>query len=179
MSDVIVRRCEPEDYKAVYRVYSSPNAMAGTIGVPFSSAQEVRDELARETVGSFPLVACAGDEVVGQLTLTVYMNPRTRHSGHFGIAVRDDWQGKGVGTALMEVCLDLADNWLNLSRLDLRVYVDNAPAIALYEKFGFEIEGTHKRFAYRNGEYVDAHVMARLRRWSGDGLRLRNGGITQ
>jgi putative acetyltransferase len=47
--------------------------------------------------------------------------------------------------------------------LDLRVYVDNAPAIALYEKFGFEIEGTHRCFAYRDGEYVDAHVMARLR----------------
>jgi len=63
----------------------------------------------------------------------------------------------------MGACLDLADNWLSLTRLDLRVYVDNAPAIALYEKFGFEIEGTHRRFALRNGEYVDAHVMARLR----------------
>jgi L-phenylalanine/L-methionine N-acetyltransferase len=137
--------------------------MAGTIGVPFSSAQEVREELSRERDGSFPLVACVEGEVVGQLTLSVYMNPRTRHSGHFGIAVRDDWQGRGVGTALMEACLDLADNWLNLSRLDLRVYVDNAPAIALYEKCGFEIEETHKRFAYRNGEYVDAHFMARVR----------------
>jgi putative acetyltransferase len=163
LSDLTVRRCEPEDYQGVYRVYSSPKAMAGTIGVPFSSPQEVRDELARETDGSFPLVACVGNDVVGQLTLSVYMNPRTRHSGHFGIAVRDDWQGRGVGAALMEACLDLADNWLNLSRLDLRVYVDNAPAIALYEKFGFEKEGTHRRFAYRGGAYVDAYVMARLR----------------
>ena len=163
MRDLTVRRCEPEDFEAVYRVYSSPKAMAGTIGVPYSSAREVREELARETDGSFPLVACAGEEVVGQLTLSVYMSPRTRHSGHFGIAVRDDWQGRGVGTALIEAGLDLADNWLNLSRLDLRVYVDNAPAIALYEKFGFEVEGTHKRFAYRDGAYVDAYVMARLR----------------
>jgi putative acetyltransferase len=41
--------------------------------------------------------------------------------------------------------------------------VDNASAIALYKKFGFEIEGTHKRFAYYDGEYVDAHIMARPR----------------
>ena len=63
----------------------------------------------------------------------------------------------------MEACLDLADNRLGLTRLDLRVYVDIAQAISLYKKFGFEIEGTHKRIAYRNGEYVDAHIIARLR----------------
>jgi putative acetyltransferase len=41
--------------------------------------------------------------------------------------------------------------------------VDNAAGIALYEKFGFEIEGTHRRFAFRDGEYVDAYSMARLK----------------
>ena len=64
---------------------------------------------------------------------------------------------------MTETCVDLADNWLGLTRLDFRVYVDNASAIVLYEKFGFEIEGSHKRFAYRDGEYVDVHIMARLR----------------
>jgi L-phenylalanine/L-methionine N-acetyltransferase len=161
--DLVVRGCEPEDYKAVHLIYSSPRAMAETLGVPFSSERAWREELAGQRDDNFSLVACVRGEVVGHLALSVYMNPRTRHSGHFGIAVRDDWQGKGIGTALMEACLDLTDNWLNLARLDLRVYVDNAPAIALYEKFGFEIEGTHRRFAWRNGEYVDARVMARLR----------------
>ncbi len=79
------------------------------------------------------------------------------------MAVRDDWQGRGVGTALMEAALDLADNWLGLTRVELTVYTDNAAGIALYEKFGFEIEGTHRRHAFRNGEYVDAYSMARLR----------------
>jgi putative acetyltransferase len=163
LSDLLVRRCEPEDYKVVHLVYTSPRAMAETLGVPYSSEEAWREELTRERDDNFSIVACVQGEVVGHLALSVYMNPRARYSGHFGIAVRDDWQGKGVGTRLMEACVDLADNWLNLTRLDLRVYTDNAPAIALYAKFGFEIEGTHRRFAYRNGEYVDAHVMARLR----------------
>jgi putative acetyltransferase len=61
----------------------------------------------------------------------------------------------------MEAALDLADNWLNLTRIELSVYTDNQIGIALYEKFGFEIEGTHRRYASRSGEYVDAHSMAR------------------
>ena len=39
----------------------------------------------------------------------------------------------------------------------------NAIGIALYEKFGFEREGTHRRYAFRDGEYVDAYSMARIR----------------
>ena len=58
--------------------------------------------------------------------------------------------------------LDLADNWLGVIRVDLKVYTDNEAGIALYEKFGFEIEGTHRRDAFRNGEYVDTYSMARL-----------------
>jgi putative acetyltransferase len=38
----------------------------------------------------------------------------------------------------------------------------NTAGIALYEKFRFEIEGTHRRFTFRGGEYVDASSMARL-----------------
>jgi ribosomal protein S18 acetylase RimI-like enzyme len=39
----------------------------------------------------------------------------------------------------------------------------NEIGIALYEKFGFEIEGTHRRYAFRDGEYADAYSMARVR----------------
>lgn len=77
--------------------------------------------------------------------------------------MRDDWQGKGVGSALMQAMIDLADKWLNLTRLELTVYTDNEAGIALYKKFGFEIEGTHRKFAFRDGEFVDAYAMARVR----------------
>ena len=163
MRGISIRHSEPEDYRAVHRVYSSPRAMAQTLGLPFSSERAWREKLAERRDEEVSLVACVEGEVVGHLVLMVYANPRTRHAGHLGIAVRDDWQGRRVGTELMKACVDLADNWLNLARLDLRVYVDNAPAIALYEKFGFAIEGTHRRFAFRDGGYVDAHVMARLK----------------
>jgi putative acetyltransferase len=47
--------------------------------------------------------------------------------------------------------------------VELTVYVDNAPAVRLYEKFGFQIEGTLVAYARRGGSLVDAYCMARLR----------------
>jgi putative acetyltransferase len=98
--------------------------------------------------------------VAGQLAPQTFPNrPRRRHVGQIGMAVRDDWQGKGVGTALVKAKIDWADNWLNLTRLELEVFVDNTPAIRPYEKFGFVIEGTKVDFAFRDGQYVDAYII--------------------
>ncbi len=52
---------------------------------------------------------------------------------------------------------------LNLQRLELEVYRDNERAVALYAKHGFEREGEMRAFAFRNGRFVDALMMARLR----------------
>jgi len=77
--------------------------------------------------------------------------------------VRDDWHGKGVGKAMMQAVIDLADKWLNLTRIELTVFTDNERAIALYRKFGFEAEGTLRKYAFRDGEFVDAYAMARVK----------------
>ena len=162
--EITVRHAELEDYEALHRIFSGPKAVAGTLQLPFPSAEIWRRRLADPPEGLYSLVACVEGEVVGSIGLeTSPTRLRMRHVGSIGMAVHDDWQGKGVGTALLGAALDLADNWLNLSRVELTVYTDNAAGIALYENFGFEIEGTHRRLAFRNGEYVDAYSMGRLK----------------
>jgi putative acetyltransferase len=162
---VSIRRTEPSDYEAVQRILAGPKVVSGTLQLPFPSVEEWRKRLIEPPEGLFSLVACVeNDEVVGQLALQTFPNrPRRRHVGYIGMAVRDDWQGKGVGTALVKAAIDWADNWLNLTRLELDVFCDNTPAVKLYEKFGFAIEGTKVDFAFRDGQYVDAYIMARIR----------------
>ena len=64
---------------------------------------------------------------------------------------------------MMAALVETADDWLNLKRLELKVHTDNAPAIRLYRKFGFEVEGTLRANAFRGGVYIDSHIMARLK----------------
>ena len=159
-----IRRAQANDYEAVSRIYSG-RAVWGTLQLPIPSADMWRKRLAEPPEGAFSLLACVENEVIGHLGLfTLPNNPRRRHVGQIGMAVRDDWQGKGVGTALMQAAVDLADKWLNLRRLELEVYIDNGPAFRLYEKFGFTIEGTLVDYAFRDGHYVDTYMMARPRK---------------
>lgn len=96
------------------------------------------------------------------MVFEIFASPRRRHVASFGMGIKDNVQGKGVGSALLATAIDLADNWLNLKRIEITVYVDNERAINLYKKFGFELEGESKAYAFRNGEYVNVYHMARI-----------------
>jgi putative acetyltransferase len=161
---ISIRHTEPDDYDALHRIFSAPKVIRGTLQLPFPSRERWRRRLAEPSEDLFSLVASVEDDVVGSLSLRTFPNrPRRRHVGEIGMAVRDDWHGQGVGTALMEAAIDLADNWLNLRRLELTVFTDNAPAVHLYRKVGFVTEGTLVDYVFREGVYADCFIMARIR----------------
>jgi putative acetyltransferase len=162
---VVVRRAEPGDAEAIHATFLGARAIAGTLQLPYPSVEMWRRRLAEGVSATdYLLVATIAGEVVGNLGLhAASKSPRRRHVGDIGMAVRDDRQRRGVGTALMQAAIELADGWLNYQRLELSVYTDNLAGLALYRKFGFSIEGTCRAYAYRSGGYVDAYLMARLR----------------
>lgn len=159
-----IRHALPTDYEAVTEIFAGPLGVWGTLQIPYPSPEVWRKRLAEPERGFYALVACMEGEAVGMLGLhTRPDQPRVRHAAMLGMGVRDDWHGRGVGTALLRAALDMADQWLGLTRIELNVYPDNTPAVRLYRKHGFETEGLLRRASLREGQYVDVMVMARLK----------------
>jgi putative acetyltransferase len=164
MAEVSIRRAEPGDYAEVARLFAGESAYSGTLQLPYPSDEIWRQRLAEPKDNDFSLVALIDGRIVGNGGLhPLGKSPRRTHSMMVGMAVADDFQGRGVGDALMTALLSIADGWLNVFRVELTVFTDNERAIALYRKHGFEIEGTHKAYALRAGQYADTHTMARVR----------------
>jgi len=161
--EITIRTADPSDAEAILKCYTAPLAARNTLQIPYRSLESVREQLTKSGEGDHLMVAEIEGEVVGVIGLHTSSRPRVNHKAEVGMMVRDDWKGKGVGAALMQAVIELADKWLNLTRIELTVFTDNESAIALYRKFGFEIEGTLRKYAFRDGEFVDAFAMARIR----------------
>lgn len=159
---VEIRATRPSDAEGIASIANLPGFRAGTLRLPFQSVEETQQWLDKPAPGSTRLVAVLDGQIVGNAGLNRLAGRRV-HVGQIGMGVHDDFTGRGIGSALLAALIDAADNWLAIKRVELTVYVDNAPAIRLYEKFGFETEGRLRAFAFRNGDYVDAFTMARLK----------------
>jgi len=162
MHATTIRHCEPSDIPQIHALYSEPTAFADTLQLPFQTIAHWEKKLDPAREGYTCLIAARGDEVVGQLGLEVFRSARRRHAATLGIGVKASARQTGVASALLAAAIDLCENWMNIFRMEIEVYTDNAAAIALYTKHGFIVEGTCSQYAFRNGRYVDVHIMARL-----------------
>ena len=86
----------------------------------------------------------------------------SRHVTSLGMNVQREWRNLGVGSELMKRAIAWAQGTNLVTRVELEVYALNKPAIHLYEKFGFQIEGCKRRLVYQRGEYHDMLIMALL-----------------
>ena len=163
MSDIAIRAVELSDSEALAALQRCPKVRLGTLKMPYRTADETRQRLENRPETVYQLVAVENPttRLVGVITLAQQKRSR-QHVAYVGMAVHDDYHGQGIGSRLLKEVLTIADDWLNLKRVELTVFVDNASAIHLYQKFGFEIEGTLKKYAFRAGRYVDAYTMARI-----------------
>jgi len=160
---LVVRHVRVSDQDAVLEILNAHHVNLGTQRLPFHSDSEVAARIADDPT-RLKLVAEIGGTVAGYAELETWpCKPRLRHGAEIDmVATHPNFRGRGMGRALMAEMIDLADCWLQLTRLQLYVWDGNDAAIRLYESFGFEVEGRLRRFVYVEGGYRDALIMARL-----------------
>jgi RimJ/RimL family protein N-acetyltransferase len=73
-------------------------------------------------------------------------------------------RGLGYGREAMTLIIDFAFRSLNLHRLQLTVFSYNTPAIRLYERLGFVLEGTHREALLHDGARYDMFLYGLLSR---------------
>lgn len=159
---VTVRAMRREDATDIFEIVNQHAFRFWTLALPYESFDAIAKWLEPHSPRDIHYSAELDGRVVGASALRPFYGRRA-HAAEFWIGVDENHARMGIGSMLLAAMIDTADNWLNLKRLEMTVFTDNAAALALYEKFGFAIEGTHKAATFRNGEFVDAYCMARLR----------------
>jgi len=75
-----------------------------------------------------------------------------------GMAVKDDYQSRGVGSKLVEELSALAKN-KNVGKIYLEVLSVNVKAIRLYQRYGFGINTIHRNAGHFKGKDCDIYEM--------------------
>jgi ribosomal protein S18 acetylase RimI-like enzyme len=100
-------------------------------------------------------------KIVGEVDITVKDFARIRHNGSLTIGILPEYQGQGLGAALMDHAIRWADE-RGVTRIEISVFASNEPAKALYEKYGFVLEGVRKNFLRNDdGTFTDDLMLAR------------------
>lgn len=112
--------------------------------------------------GSAIFLALVDGSVVGCLNFRRSAHHQQQHCGSFSITVSQSIRGRGVGTKLIQRMLDWAGEH-SIHRIELEVLSNNPGAIKLYERIGFQKEGTRRAAVDVQGELIDIIHMAQIR----------------
>ncbi len=161
--EIIIRPVLPADAAAIYAIAANHQVARFMEQLPGLEYSQIDDWLSESEEGQYRFAAEFGGSVTGLGWLQCRSRPRISHIGDLKLIVHPNHWGQGMGTSLARTLLDLADNWLNLKRVELDVNTDNPGGFQLYEKFDFAIEGVKRFHTYGDSRWGDSYFMARIR----------------
>jgi RimJ/RimL family protein N-acetyltransferase len=98
---------------------------------------------------------------IGNVNLT-QIDFRNR-SAEFSIMLGNkSFRRKGVGQKASEMILEHGFSDLGLRRIWLTCLEDNKPALALYSKLGFQLEGVMRDAIYKQGSFRNLLIMSQI-----------------
>lgn len=130
----------------------------GEFGMSLEQERAVLQQIAEAPTSLYLLGEIEG-EIAGTLTFHAERRLRLQHAGEFGMSVLRKYWNLGLGSHLLAALISWAAQTDVIRKINLRVRVDNLPAIHLYEKFGFVHEGRKTREFYLSGQFYDVFLM--------------------
>ncbi|MEK3671168.1 MULTISPECIES: GNAT family N-acetyltransferase [Paenibacillus] len=165
--DIILRELIPEDAAALlslqHRLDQETSYMLLAPGERQTGIPQVEEMIASfgNAQTSILIGAEADGELAGYLSVRGGSVSRNKHSAYIVIGILKQYQGMGIGSALFHE-MDLWANRSGIVRLELTVMKHNERAVALYTRYGFEIEGVKKKSLLVDGEWVDEYYMSKI-----------------
>lgn len=151
-----------------YNVYRRQMADEPDNFIDYSRGEYTRSvaeerELLRATLAKSirqSLVAEVNGMIVGACGCVGTDNPSLWHTVGLGIGILPDYRNQGLGSQFMAQILAWAKAHPIVHRVEFDVFANNYPAIGLYLKYGFKIEGRKEKAYFKYGHYIDAYLMA-------------------
>jgi RimJ/RimL family protein N-acetyltransferase len=166
-SEVTIREAVPEDAEKlieyVHHISNEPGIHLELSPGDFTlTVEEEQDYIRRcaASENSLFLVAEHDSEIIGSLTCSGSDRKAIRHVTSLGISIAADFRNQGIGHLMLAWVINWARGTGIVTRIHLSVFERNKPAIHLYRKFGFLVEGQRRNAIFRNGEYQDTLIMA-------------------
>ncbi len=163
-----IRGLRADDWLPLQAIFADETVLRDTLEVPYAGEEPFRERLASPPAGTHTLIAelvlpSGRERVVGLAWLRVIVAPRRRHTATLEIVLHGDYRTGEIEEAILRAALDLADNWLALRRVEVRLFATDDARAEMLARHGFVREAVMRRYAVRAGEVVDGWLLARLR----------------
>lgn len=158
----MIRPIRQEDAAEIHGILSHPQVARQLDRLPSLTITETINWLEAKPANEHRMVAVQSDRVVGLFNLNQITRARLAHTGLIEIAVHPGSWNMGIGSKLLTSALNLADNWLNLRRIEASVLAENKRAINLVENAGFMLEGVKRYSLFVDGVWRDEIIFSRL-----------------
>lgn len=159
---IVVRAFEPADAGPIAQLRARADVAAGGLRAPFQSVADTQEQLLTRRADERMLVAEIEGRPVALGKVRSTARPMRRHVAEMEMTIDPRAGDDRLGPALLDALIGLAEKWLGVLRIELKVWADDDKALALYRERGFAIEGVARSYGLRDGKLVDCFYMARV-----------------
>ncbi|MCM0722641.1 GNAT family N-acetyltransferase [Streptococcus iniae] len=166
--NITIQEAELEDAQQLrqflQKISQETDFITETENISQATEHEIADFIFNQSqeISSICLLLKVEEEIAGLVNITAGSLPSNAHIGELFIAVSKKYQGFGLGSELMTLAMEWAEQTPELLKIAFEVQVRNEVALKLYQGFDFDIEGRRKMgIQSKDGELLDVYLMGK------------------